>query len=131
MAAKKDKEMKIGFCRYCGTSHMIPEARGATQQEWDDQATQDCNCTEAQNVRWKAAVLEQFAEDMKGLDIPPKVRTYLEKGAELIADGVIGYAQVKTDTEAVVKISKKSSGIFLRKTTTNTEELLSEGMYKQ
>lgn len=131
MAKNENKDVKVGFCRYCGVSHMLPEAKGKTQEEWDDEATADCNCNEAQKVRWKAAVLETFAEDMKGLDISPKVRGFLEKGAELIADGVISYAQVKTDADAVVKISKKSSGIFLRKTTTATEKLLSEGMYKQ
>lgn len=125
------EEMKIGICRYCGMSMMVPASKGKTQQEWDDAATADCNCKEAQNVRWKQAVLEDFTENMNGLDLSPKIRKFLEAGAELVADNVLGYVQIRTDQEATVKISKKSAGIFLRKTTTNTEELLSDGMYRQ
>ena len=124
------KEMKYGFCRYCGGAVMV-ETDGKTQDEWNDEATKACNCKAAQDARWKAAVLEDFSENIKGLGIGPKTLQFLEKGAELIADNVLGYVQIKTDNEAVIKIQKKSSGIFLRKTTTNTEELLSEGMYRQ
>ena len=129
--SEKAIETKIGFCRYCGASMMVRADRGKTQAEWDDAATNDCMCKDAQNARWKQAVLEDFAEKMKGIDLSPKVRKYLEDGAELIADNVLGYIQIRTDQEETVRIYKKSAGIFLRKTTTNTEELLSDGMYRQ
>ena len=109
---------------------MIEDPGGNTQQEWDEEATEKCNCKEAQDERWKKAVLEEFAENMKRLGVSKEIRGFLESGAALVADGVLGYVQVRTDTEAVVKITKKASGIFLRKTMTNTEELLSEGMYR-
>lgn len=123
-------DVKIGFCRFCGVSRILPETKGTTQQEWDEEATNDCNCKEAQNVRWKTAVLEQFGDDMGQIDISPKIRTFLSSGAELIADGVLEYVQIRTDRDATVKVTKKSGGIFLRKTTTNTEELLSDGVYR-
>lgn len=129
--SEKTIEMKIGFCRYCGASMMVRVDRGKTQAEWDDAATNDCMCKDAQNARWKQAVLEDFAEKMKGVGLSPKVRKYLEDGAELIADNVLDYVQIRTDQEETVRISKKSAGIFLRKTVTNTEELLSDGMYRQ
>lgn len=66
---------------------------------------------------------------MTRLGVEQRTKKLLEYGAELIADGEIAYVQIKTDKDETVKITKRSSGIFLRKTKTNTEELLSEGMY--
>ena len=127
--SKEAKEIKYGFCRYCGGAVMV-ETSGKTEDEWNDEATKACNCKASQDARWKQAVLEDFAENMKGLDIGPKHRKFLEDGAELIADGVLQNVTIKTDVDAVIRITKKSGGIFLRKTTTNTEELLSDGVYK-
>ena len=123
-------DVKYGFCKYCGVSVMVPEDSGKCQDEWNEVATQKCNCKAAQDARWKAAVLEDFAENMKRLSVGEKERRFLESGAELIADGVLGYVQIKTETDDTIKITKKSGGIFLRKTKTSTEELLSDGVYK-
>lgn len=123
-------EQKIGFCKYCGVSVMVPEDAGKCQDEWNEAATQKCNCKAAQDARWKEAVLEDFAENMKRLSVGEKERRFLESGAELIADGVLGYVQIKTETDDTIKIAKKSGGIFLRKTKRSTEELLSDGVYK-
>ena len=64
-------------------------------------------------------------------DIGFKTRDLLVVGAELIADGVLKSVTVKTELDATVQITLKGSAIFMRKTTKNTEELLSEGNYKQ
>lgn len=125
-----EKEMKVGFCRYCGGSVMVEMRPKSTQSDWDSEATKACNCKAAQDARWRQSVLEDFAENMKGLSISPKVRQYLRDGAELLADGVLEYVQIRTEMDETIKITKKSGGIFLRKTKTNTEELLSDGVYK-
>lgn len=125
------EEMKTGFCKYCGRGVMVPESSGKTQEQWDNEATKRCNCDEAARMRWKQCVIEQFREDIKGIDLQTRTRNYLAKGAELIADGILKTVTVKTDLDASVKISMKGSAIALKKVTQNTEELLSEGMYKQ
>lgn len=125
------EEMKTGFCKYCGRGVMVPESSGKTQEQWDNEATKRCNCDEAARMRWKQCVIEQFREDIKGIDLQTRTRNYLAKGAELIADGILKTVTLKTDLDATVKISMKGSAIALKKVTQNTEELLSEGMYKQ
>ena len=125
------EEMKTGFCKYCGRGVMVPESSGKTQEQWDNEATKRCNCDEAARMRWKQCVIEQFREDIKGIDLQTRTRNYLAKGAELIADGILKTVTLKTDLDATVKISMKGSAIVLKKVTQNTEELLSEGMYKQ
>lgn len=125
------EEMKTGFCKYCGRGVMVPESSGKTQEEWDAEASKRCGCDEAARVRWKECVVEQFREDIKRIDIDKRTRLYLAKGAELIADGILKTVTVKTDLEATVKISMKGSAIALKKVVQNTEELLSEGMYRQ
>lgn len=125
------EEMKTGFCKYCGRGVMVPESSGKTQEQWDNEATKRCNCDEAARMRWKQCVIEQFREDIKGIDLQARTRNYLAKGAELIADGILKTVTLKTDLDATVKISMKGSAIALKKVTQNTEELLSEGMYKQ
>ena len=125
------EEMKTGFCKYCGRGLMVPESSGKTQEQWDNEATKRCNCDEAARMRWKQCVIEQFREDIKGIDLQTRTRNYLAKGAELIADGILKTVTLKTDLDATVKISMKGSAIALKKVTQNTEELLSEGMYKQ
>lgn len=125
------EEMKTGFCKYCGRGVMVPESSGKTQEEWDAEATKRCNCDEAARVRWKECVIEQFREDIKRIDIDKRTRLYLAKGAELIADGILKTVTVKTDLDASVRVSMKGSAIALKKVTQNTEELLSEGMYRQ
>ena len=125
------EEMKTGFCKYCGRGLMVPESSGKIQEQWDNEATKRCNCDEAARMRWKQCVIEQFREDIKGIDLQTRTRNYLAKGAELIADGILKTVTLKTDLDATVKISMKGSAIALKKVTQNTEELLSEGMYKQ
>lgn len=125
------EEMKTGFCKYCGMAAMVPESSGKTQEEWDAEATKRCGCAESARVRWKECVIEQFREDIKGIDLQTRTRNYLAKGAELIADGILKTVTLKTDLDATVKISMKGSAIALKKVTQNTEELLSEGMYRQ
>lgn len=125
------EELKTGFCKYCGHSVMVPEGTGKTQAEWDEEATKRCNCDEAARVRWKTCVLEQFREDIKRIDLDKRTRLYLAKGAELIAEGVLKTVTVRTDLDATVKISMRGSAIALKKVTQSTEELLSEGMYRQ
>lgn len=125
------EEMKTGFCKYCGRGLMVPESSGKTQEQWDNEATKRCNCDEAARMRWKQCVIEQFREDIKGIELQTRTRNYLAKGAELIADGILKTVTLKTDLDATVKISMKGSAIALKKVTQNTEELLSEGMYKQ
>lgn len=125
------EEMKTGFCKYCGRGLMVPESSGKTQEQWDNEDTKRCNCDEAARMRWKQCVIEQFREDIKGIDLQTRTRNYLAKGAELIADGILKTVTLKTDLDATVKISMKGSAIALKKVTQNTEELLSEGMYKQ
>lgn len=125
------EEMKTGFCKYCGRGVMVPESSGKTQEQWDNEATKRCNCDEAARMRWKQCAIEQFREDIKGIDLQTRTRDYLAKGAELIADGILKTVTLKTDLDATVKISMKGSAIALKKVTQNTEELLSEGMYKQ
>ena len=125
------EEMKTGFCKYCGRGVMVPESSGKTQEEWDAEATKRCNCNESARQRWKQCVIEQFQEDIKGIELQKRTRGYLVKGAELIADGILKTVTLKTDLDATVKISMKGSAIALKKVTQNTEELLSEGMYKQ
>lgn len=124
-------ELKTGFCKYCGHAVMVPESSGKTQDEWDKEATKRCNCGESSRIRWKQCVLEQFREDIKRIELQSATRQYLAKGAELIADGILKTVTVKTDLDATVKISMKGSAIALKKVTQNTEEILSEGMYKQ
>lgn len=124
------EELKTGFCKYCGHALMVPAESGKTQEEWDAEATKRCNCDEAARTRWKICVLEQFQEDIKRIDLNQRTRQYLAAGAELIADGILKTVTVKTDLDATVKISMKGTAIALKKTTQNTEELLSEGMYR-
>lgn len=124
------KELKTGFCKYCGHALMVPEESGKTQEEWDAEATKRCNCDEAARTRWKICVLEQFQEDIKRIDLNQRTRQYLAAGAELITDGILKTVTVKTDLDATVKISMKGTAIALKRTTQNTEELLSEGMYR-
>ena len=125
------QEMKTGFCKYCGHASMVQADSGDTQDAWDAAATKGCTCGDAQKMRWKMCVIEQFREDIKGIDLDKKTRLYMTKGAELIADGILKSVTVKTELDATVKISMKGSAIFMRKVTQNTEELLSEGNYKQ
>ena len=125
------EEMKTGVCKYCGRGVMVPESSGKTQEEWDAEASKRCGCDEAARVRWKECVIEQFREDIKGIDIDKRTRLYLAKGAELIADGILKTVTVKTNLDASVRVSMKGSAIALKKVTQNTEELLSEGMYRQ
>ena len=126
-----ENELKIGFCHYCKHTVMVPASAGSTQEEWDAEATLRCKCGEASKIRWRQCVLEQFKEDIKNFDIGLKTRELLVAGAELIADGALKSMTVKTDLDAVVQISLKGSAIFMRKTVKNTEELLSEGAYRQ
>ena len=126
-----ENELKIGFCHYCKHTVMVPASAGSTQEDWDAEATLRCKCGEASKIRWRQCVLEQFKEDIKNFDIGFKTRELLVAGAELIADGALKSMTVKTDLDAVVQISLKGSAIFMRKTVKNTEELLSEGAYRQ
>lgn len=126
-----ENELKIGFCHYCKHTVMVPASAGSTQEDWDAEATLRCKCGEASKIRWRQCVLEQFKEDIKSFDIGFKTRDLLVAGAELIADGVLKSVTIKTDLDATVQITLKGSAIFMRKTTKNTEELLSEGNYKQ
>lgn len=125
------QELKTGFCKYCGHAVMVPEESGKTQEEWDEEATERCTCGKAAKIRWKQCVIEQFREDIKRIDIDKGTRELLSAGAELIAEGILKSVTVKTDLDATVRISMKGSAIFMRKTRTDTEELLSEGMYRQ
>lgn len=125
------EELKTGFCKYCGHARMVPAGSGTTQEQWDEAATRDCTCGDATKQRWKECVIDQFREDIKRIDLDTRTRNYLTKGAELIADGILKSVVIKTELDATVKISMKGSAIFMRKVTQNTEELLSEGMYRQ
>lgn len=125
------KETKVGFCKYCGHAMMVPEDSGTTQAEWDEEASMRCNCDEASRIRWKTCVLQQFKEDIKGIAMPEAVRGYIAKGAELMTEGAVKNVTVKTDADETLKISMRGAAIFLKKTKQNTEELLSEGMYRQ
>lgn len=126
-----EQELKIGLCNYCHHTVMVPANSGSTQDEWNTEATLRCKCEGASRVRWRQCVLEQFKEDIKNFDIGLKTRDLLVAGAELIADGALKSMTVKTDLDAIVQISLKGSAIFMRKTVKNTEELLSEGAYRQ
>lgn len=126
-----ENELKLGSCHYCKRRVMVPASAGSTQADWDEEATRRCKCGEASKIRWRQCVLEQYKEDIKNFDIGFKTRDLLVAGAELIADGVLKSVTIKTDLDATVQITLKGSAIFMRKTTKNTEELLSEGNYKQ
>lgn len=128
---KEEKEQKVGFCQYCGHAAMVPGECGSTQEDWDEEATRRCNCEDAARIRWKTCVLDQFCEDIKGIDMTDIVRAYLVKGAELMTDGAVKNVTVKTDMDETIKISMRGTAIFMKKTKQNTEELLSEGMYRQ
>lgn len=47
-----------GFCRYCHQANMFDAPDGLSGEDYNELATQDCDCTEAQEEREKRAKME-------------------------------------------------------------------------
>ena len=50
--SEEDKEIKVGFCQFCGQGHQHPDVTvDATQKDLDELATDQCSCSEAKSFK--------------------------------------------------------------------------------
>ena len=50
--SEENKEIKVGFCHFCGQGHQYPDVTvEATQEDLDELATDQCSCSEAKSFK--------------------------------------------------------------------------------
>lgn len=132
--AKQKKNQTTGTCKHCGQQMIIhlpdewdPEDK--TQDEYDQLATEQCECSqamkEADNAKKKAAAIKRMTEyydnliaGIKGQDPEAaKERQHLEQrltfmiGAiEAVTDDVISAAGIQISKAEVLSIGYKANG---------------------
>lgn len=50
--SEENKEIKVGFCHFCGQGHQYPDVTvETTQEDLDELATDQCSCSEAKSFK--------------------------------------------------------------------------------
>lgn len=56
-----------GFCRFCNQAHMFEAPDNLSPEDYNELATQECNCTEASNERARRAKMEAAGQWAKNI----------------------------------------------------------------
>lgn len=109
---EKNGDMVAGWCRCCGNQVIIRAFGLKTQTEYDDEATRQCNCDGAEEIRNKE---EQKALAMKKLnsitkDERQQTITLLTYAVDMAADRRIKELNVKINDTTKFKVSISSKG---------------------
>lgn len=123
--------MKIGYCRFCGSSRMIPneDAEEMTTDELNEEATRLCECREAKKYDQIQRIMEAYKNDLFTLlgEDKENVRNVLYLAGALILEGKIGSVSMSLPGDASIRVRFKKGALVTSLTKKNTQETISFG----
>lgn len=147
--ARKKKNQTTGTCKHCGQQMIIHLPKGwdpedKTQDEYDELATEQCECSQAQkeaeNATKKAAAIKRITEHYDSIiaritgqdDIAVRERKLFERrlsfaisAIEAVTENVIAAAGIRISESEMMSIGYKANGdLQIKRMYKGTEEWL-------
>lgn len=102
-----------GFCRYCNDGKIVEVREGATQEEADIRATEECSCFLAQRARKKEEQRIRCSENIRELlgEHYPEIAEMFLNNIENIQNGIMSKITVNIRGNKTARMSEVKDGI--------------------
>lgn len=121
---EKNDDTVAGWCKCCGNQVLIRSFGLTTQDEFDNEATRQCSCDGAEEIRYReeqASLAHAKAEKMLD-DVNPDVVAVVNRAIDLAAGRKIQQLSLKLGKGIAIKITVTAKGkIKITKETKETE----------
>lgn len=116
--SEENKEIKVGFCSFCGQGHQYPDVTvDATQEDLDKLATDQCSCSEAKSFKRqkeRRERVDKYIQKQFSEEAAPTIKELVqlvehgEFKSVVITSEMTGWkTTMKTDKDGYLVITKK------------------------
>lgn len=117
---------KIGYCRFCNESRIVDVPEDTTQDLWNAEATEQCNCYKATEFRKKRAQKEVCIENINAMlsESRPEIADILLNCIDALQENKIKKITINTYSSFAVRMYASKDGIKIEKEKKMKEESL-------
>lgn len=103
----------VGYCRFCNEGRVIEVPEGTTQDDWNEIATEDCDCYMAQDAKKKRYQKEACLANIQKMLVEnrPEIAEIFETCIDALQERKIKKITINTYGNFTVKMHMNKDGI--------------------